>query len=119
MIEPKRKPGPTQIADLSKADLSKVLPFKLQARQARTEPRMEILGLSFTWETLERQLCELAVTPAQRRLAPSLVSATRKQAAFKPSEQVLREVLCIASVLMDEAFHPASDPPASGEGAMS
>ena len=44
----------------------------------------------------------------------TLVSATRKQAAFKPSEMVLREVLCIASVLMDETFHPGCE-----EGEMS
>ncbi len=71
-------------------------------------------GLTVTWEALHRQLVELAVTPAQKRLAATLVSATRKQAAFKPSEQVLREVLCIASVLMDETFHPAGE-----EGGMS
>ena len=33
-----------------------------------------------------------------------LVEATRKQAPFKPSELVLREILCIASAVMDETF---------------
>ena len=115
MIEPKRIPRPTP--DLLSAECSQVLPFRTLT--APHPQQVQTLGLMFTWEALEQQLCELAVTPAQKRLAPTLVSATRKQAAFKPPEQVLREVLCIASVLMDEAFHPASDPPASEEGAMS
>lgn len=66
----------------------------------------ETLAPTFTWEALERQLTDLAVTPAQKALVVTLVSATRKQSAFKPSELVLREMLCIAAVLMDETFHP-------------
>jgi hypothetical protein len=56
----------------------------------------------FTWSELERQLCDLA--PQQSRTASTLVSAIRKQAAFKPSEMVLREVLIAASVLMDDGL---------------
>ena len=40
-----------------------------------------------------------------------LVEATRKQAPFKPSELVLREILCIASAVMAETF--LSDPDSS------
>jgi hypothetical protein len=32
------------------------------------------------------------------------VTATRKQASFKPNELVMREILCIASAVMDETF---------------
>ena len=73
---------------------------------------------TFTWDMLEHQLASLAVTSQQRDLASSLVSGTRKQAAFKPPEQVLREILCIASVLMDETFHPEAGASGSGEGEM-
>jgi hypothetical protein len=97
-----------------------VLPFRLEAS---FHPEAT---LTFTWEMLEQQLADLAVTPAQKALAPTLVSGTRKQACFKPPAQVLREVLCIASVLMDETFHSGSGhsgsghsdstPPKPGEG---
>jgi hypothetical protein len=40
-----------------------------------------------------------------------LVAATRKQASFKPNELVMREILCIASAVMDETF--LSDSPSS------
>ena len=42
-------------------------------------------------------------------MAGPLVSATRKQARFKPPELVLREILCLASTLMDESFNPSPD----------
>jgi hypothetical protein len=119
MIEPKLTPMLAHTSELPQSGPGRVLLFKPLAPSIRKKPRVESFGMMFTWEALERQLCDLAVTPAQKRLAPSLVSATRKQASFKPSEQVLREVLCIASVLMDEAFHPASEPPESEEAAMS
>jgi hypothetical protein len=60
----------------------------------------------FTWEMLERQLADLATDPRKAEMAKPLVSATRKQARFKPPEMVLREILCMASTLMDEAFDP-------------
>ena len=61
---------------------------------------------SFTWAQLERQLVDLAATPAQASMARHLVSGTRKLAAFKPSEMVLREILCMTWVLLDENFKP-------------
>lgn len=69
---------------------------------------------SISWRQLERQLADLATTPAKQQMAGPLVSATRKQAPFKPPEMVIREILCIAAVLMDETFDPDA-----GEGAMS
>jgi hypothetical protein len=45
-------------------------------------------------------------------MARHLVSATRKLARFKPPEMVLREILCLTWVLLDENFRPGH-----GEGA--
>jgi len=63
----------------------------------------------FSWEQLERQLADLAATPTQASMARHLVSATRKLAPFKPSEMVLREILCMTWVLLDENFKPEPD----------
>ena len=62
------------------------------------------LAPSFTWTQLERQLSSLAVNSRSAMMASDLVSATRKQANFKPAEMVLREILCVAGALMDESF---------------
>lgn len=59
---------------------------------------------AFTWSELERQLASLAATAQSALMASDLVSATRKQANFKPPEMVLREILCVAGALMDESF---------------
>jgi hypothetical protein len=64
---------------------------------------------SFSWEQLERQLVDLAATETQAEMARHLVSATRKLAPFKPSEMVLREILCMTWVLLDENFRPERD----------
>lgn len=65
------------------------------------------LAPQFTWSELERQLASLSASPAASAMVSDLVSATRKQAPFKPTEMVLREILCIASAVMDETFPPA------------
>jgi hypothetical protein len=49
-------------------------------------------------------LVDLAATQAQAEMARHLISATRKLAPFKPPEMVLREILCITWVLLDENF---------------
>jgi hypothetical protein len=59
-----------------------------------------------SWTQLERQLVDLSATPAQADMARHLVSATRKLAPFKPAEMVLREILCMTWVLLDENFRP-------------
>jgi len=99
----------TEMGEALEPGQDRVIPFRRTARpvqSAAASPKAETPALTFTWEGLERQLSELAITQAQKNLVSTLVSATRKQAVFKPSELVLREVLCIASVLMDETFHP-------------
>jgi hypothetical protein len=65
------------------------------------------LAPPFTWTELERQLASLAATAQNALMASDLVSATRKQASFKPPEMVLREILCVAGALMDESFMPS------------
>ena len=71
---------------------------------------------AFSWTQLERQLVDLAATPAQAKMVQHLVSGTRKLAPFKPSEMVLREILCLTWVLLDENFKPE---PESGLAEMS
>jgi hypothetical protein len=73
-----------------------------------TQARGETIPI-FSWEQLERQLVDLAATETQAAMARHLVSATRKLAPFKPSEMVLREILCMTWVLLDENFKPEAD----------
>jgi hypothetical protein len=84
-----------------------------EARWPTEGPREELIP-SFSWEQLERQLVDLAATPSQAAMARHLVSATRKLAPFKPSEMVLREILCMTWVLLDENFK-AEDSPGTHE----
>jgi len=64
---------------------------------------------AFSWEQLERQLVDLSATATQASMARHLVSATRKLAPFKPPEMVLREILCMTWVLLDENFRPDAE----------
>jgi hypothetical protein len=75
--------------------------------------KREELIPSFSWTQLERQLVDLAATPAQADMARHLVSATRKLAPFKPPEMVLREILCLTWVLLDENFRAETEPGSS------
>ncbi|HEY8573499.1 hypothetical protein [Phenylobacterium sp.] len=67
---------------------------------------------TFSWAQLERQLVDLSATRQQADMARHLVSATRKLAPFKPPEMVLREILCMTWVLLDENFKPEPEGPA-------
>jgi hypothetical protein len=78
-------------------------------------PRQDDHLPQISWAQLERQIADLAPTPVKKQMVGPLISATRKQARFKPAELVMREILCIAGVLMDEGF----DPPQPMEAAMS
>lgn len=64
----------------------------------------------FSWQQLERQLVDLSATKQQAALVNPLLSATRKLARFKPPEMVLREILCLTWVLLDENFRPGQLP---------
>ena len=75
------------------------------ARWPEPAKREEALP-SFSWDQLERQLVDLAATPAQAAMVRHLVSGTQKLAPFKPPEMVLREILCMTWVLLDENFKP-------------
>lgn len=65
------------------------------------EPAQE---LSFSWDALERQLADLAVSPTQKEMTHHLVSAVRSLAAMQPAEMVLRDILVIAGVMLDDTF---------------
>jgi hypothetical protein len=76
-----------------------------ETRWPMNSPRGETIP-TFSWEQLERQLVDLAATDTQAEMVRHLVSATRKLAPFKPTEMVLREILCMTWVLLDENFTP-------------
>ena len=80
-----------------------------------TTPSDQAAPPAFTWVQLERQLVDLAATEMQAEMARHLVSATRKLSAFKPPEMVLREILCVTWVLLDENFRPGAE---EGSGEM-
>ena len=58
------------------------------------------------WEQLETVMVGLANTEAKRLMVRHLVEGTRKQAAFLPVEETIREILCIGFALMDGDFQP-------------
>jgi hypothetical protein len=76
-----------------------------ETRWPKADPSEETTP-TFSWTQLERQLVDLAATETQAEMARHLVSATRKLARFKPPEMVLREILCLTWVLLDENFRP-------------
>jgi hypothetical protein len=61
---------------------------------------------SISWEQLEAVMINLADTEAKRLMVRHLVEGTRKQAAFLPVEETIREILCIGFALMDGDFQP-------------
>lgn len=66
----------------------------------------------FKWQALERQLVDLAPTELQAELVHRLVERARLFAELKPPEMVLREILCIAALVLDESGS-ACEPPAT------
>jgi hypothetical protein len=61
---------------------------------------------AISWEQLEAVMVDLADTEAKRLMVRHLVEGTRKQAAFLPVEETIREILCIGFALMDGDFQP-------------
>lgn len=59
--------------------------------------------LSFSWEELERQLVDLAPSDLQAELVRRLVARTKTYAELKPAEMVLREVMSITALVLDES----------------
>ena len=64
--------------------------------------------LRLSWAQVERQLVDLALRPSVEAMIPPLVSAIRKHALLKPPELLFRELLCLASVVLDEDFEPSA-----------
>lgn len=58
--------------------------------------------LTFSWKELERQLVDLAPSDLQAELVHRLIARTRAYAELKPSEMVLREVLCVAALVLED-----------------
>lgn len=62
---------------------------------------------AFTWAQLEHQLLDLATKDNTETLVRQLVWDMRRQAHAKPPELVLREMLCLAWIALDEdVSHP-------------
>jgi hypothetical protein len=61
----------------------------------------------FTWEEIERQLVDLAPSDLQAELVHVFLERIRAYAAVKPPEMVLREVLKVAALVLDDP--PSSD----------
>jgi len=59
--------------------------------------------LSFSWEELERQLVDLAPSDLQAELVHRLVARTKAFAELKPAEMVLREIISIAALILEES----------------
>ena len=57
---------------------------------------------AFSWDALARQLKDLAESPAQADLVDGLLFPIRRWAPCKPPEMVLRELLCLAAVVLSE-----------------
>ncbi|MDB5445570.1 MAG: hypothetical protein JWQ97_887 [Phenylobacterium sp.] len=57
---------------------------------------------AFAWEQLERQLVDMAPTDLQAELVRRLVARVKTFARLKPAEMVLREILTVAALVLDE-----------------
>jgi hypothetical protein len=66
--------------------------------------------ITFRWEELERQLVDLAPSDLQAELVHRLVERAKLLAELKPAEMVLREILCIAALVLDESGSAAATP---------
>lgn len=64
--------------------------------------------LQLNWLEIERQITDLALRQCVKAMVPALVSAIRKHALLKPPELLFRELLCLASVVLDENFEPSA-----------
>jgi hypothetical protein len=64
-----------------------------------------------TWDDLETIFEALAETPDQRRAVAHLLEITRAMSPFLSRLDLLREIICIALVLLPENDRPPSDWP--------
>ncbi|MET3668077.1 hypothetical protein [Caulobacter sp. 1776] len=100
-------PHPSELTPYQKDAIGRAAHLRQEVTSFQhTWPRLNSAEMlpPITWSELERQLQSLSVTPAGAMMVHDLVAATRKQASFKPNELVMREILCIASAVMDETF---------------
>lgn len=104
----------------------------LQGEIARFQSRWERRPLTgftplpiWSWEQFERQLLHLSGRPEVAETVRLALSGWRARAWMLPPEMLLRELLIISSVAMDETFEPmpmrepeAEDGPLHGEASM-
>lgn len=85
------------------------LAAEIRRFEAQFPPMLEgaPADLWISWPAIERQLTHLAPRPSVKTMVPALVSAIRKHASLKPPELLFRELLCLASVVLDETFEPS------------
>jgi hypothetical protein len=57
---------------------------------------------AFSWQSLERQLVDLAPSDLQAEIVRGLLTRVRETAAMKPAEMVLREILKIAVLVLED-----------------
>jgi hypothetical protein len=58
---------------------------------------------TFAWEALERQLVDLAPSELQAELVRGLVERVRSYSPLKPAEMVLREILGVAALVLEDS----------------
>jgi hypothetical protein len=75
-------------------------------RFLRAWPALQAVGGAMPrvdWSQCERQLVDLAAQGDRKRMVPALLAAIRRDAAYKPGEMVMREILCLTGWALEEA----------------
>ncbi len=70
---------------------------------------MDSVTLTVDWQVLERRLELIAAGPAQRALAPTMVSRLRGLASTMPSADLLLEIIC-SGIAISDAVSSEPDP---------
>jgi hypothetical protein len=95
------RPSPSSDPLLARAQELRAAVEQFKGRWGNADPGQACLN--FKWEELERQLVDLAPSDLQAELVHRLVTRTRTYAALKPAEMVLREIISIAALILDES----------------
>jgi hypothetical protein len=66
---------------------------------------------SFTWEAIERQLVDMAPSELQAEIVRGLLGRVRADAAVKPAEMVLREILKVSALVLEDPENTAQTAP--------
>ena len=74
---------------------------ELHQQRCEELPEEEVFP-PFPWETLEEQLTAMAVTERQRGLVAPMISGMRKNAPFVSTNLLVRELLVLAWMVLEE-----------------